>query len=126
MNKELWRQSVEGYLRIRNYRVQCTMGVHEHEKRETQEILVDLTVRHDFSEAVQTDSIADTLDYTQMARLLDDVAKQEHFHLIETYAHETLHALFAQFPIGWAKIRVKKKSALPLADYVCVEFEKEV
>ena len=116
---------MEGYLRVRNLRVQCTIGVLESEKQEKQEILVDLVCRTDFSECVQTDSIADTVDYSQMAKVLEEVAQAEHFNLLETYAHEALHALFSQFPLRWGKIRVKKKSALPLADYVAVELEKE-
>ncbi len=116
---------MNGYLKIRNLRVHCTIGVLEIERQEKQEILVDFTWRTPMAECVQTDSIADTTDYTQVAKVLEDVAKSEHFNLIETYAYEALHALFSQFAIEWAKIRVKKKSALPLADYVSCEFEKE-
>ena len=115
---------MNGFLRIRNLRVQCTIGALEQEKQEKQEILVDFVCRADFSECVQTDSIADTIDYTQLARVLEEVAQAEHFNLVETYAHEALHALFSQFPIEWGKIKVKKK-ALALADYIAVEIEKE-
>lgn len=116
---------MEGYLKIRNYRIQCTMGLLEHEKKEKQEILVDLYVKTDFSECVQTDSVADTLDYRELGKTIEEVAQAEHFNLLETYAHEALHALFSQYSIAWAKIRVKKKSAIPFADYVLVEMERE-
>ncbi|MFN0065626.1 MAG: dihydroneopterin aldolase [Chlamydiales bacterium] len=112
-------------LKIRNLKVQCTIGCLEHEKSDPQEILVDLTIQTDISEAVQTDSVVDTIDYTMIAKVVSDVAKGEHFNLLETYAHEALHALFAQFPLQWVKIRVKKKTGIPLADYIAIELERE-
>ena len=115
---------MDGYLRIRNLRVQCTIGVLEHEKQQKQEILVDFTCLTDLSECVQSDSIADTVDYRQLAKVIEEVASAEHFNLVETYANEVLQAVFAQFPIEWGRIRVKKK-ALPLADYIAVEVEQE-
>ncbi|MCH9610558.1 MAG: Dihydroneopterin aldolase [Chlamydiales bacterium] len=115
---------MDGYLKIRNLRVQCTVGILEHERHQLQELLVDLTCQADLSECVQSDSIEDAIDYRQLAQVLQDVAKAEHFNLVETYANEALQVLFAQFPLDWCKIRVKKK-ALALADYIAVELEQE-
>ncbi len=115
---------MRGIIQIRDYKIHCIIGHYPHERKEDQDIEIDLDLKADFTECVLTDSIADTINYEQVCHICRDLAKSNRYHLLETFAFEALNALFDAFPLLWAKIRVKKKGALALAKYAAVELEK--
>jgi len=116
---------MEGTIKIEDYRIHCIMGAHAHERKVDQEVSVDLEMKLNLAEPVQTDSIVDTVDYEAVCNVCKELAQTRRYHLIETFAYEALHAVLDSFPLQWAKIRVRKSSALPLAKYAVIEFEKE-
>lgn len=116
---------MEGTIKIEGFRIHCTLGAHAHERKVDQEISVDLEMRLNLAEPVRTDSIVDTVDYEAVCAVCKDLAQSRRYHLIETFAFEALHAVLDAFPLTWAKIRVRKPQALPLAQCAVVEFEKE-
>lgn len=116
---------MEGTVIIEDFKIHCVIGAHPHERGQPQELLVDIEMRCNFSECVQTDSIADTVDYEKVCTLCQDLAQNRRYHLIETFAYEALHAILDTFSLLWVKIRVKKKQALPLANFAIIELEKE-
>ena len=70
-------------LRLRGYH-----GVFEHEKRDGQEFIVDLSIELDLSPAGSSDDLQNTLDYSV---IVDEVAQRvtgESVDLIETLAHD--------------------------------------
>lgn len=116
---------MHGKILIQDYKIHCIIGAHPHERHEEQEIALDIEIDADFTQCVLNDSIADTLNYEKIGGVCRELAKSRQYHLIETYAYEALNAIMAAFPtIQWAKVRAKKKSALPLAEYAIIEFEK--
>jgi FolB domain-containing protein len=70
-------------LRLRGYH-----GVFDHEKRDGQEFIVDLSIELDLSPAGSSDDLQNTLDYSV---IVDEVAQRvtgESVDLIETLAHD--------------------------------------
>lgn len=70
-------------LRLRGYH-----GVFEHEKRDGQEFIIDLSIELDLSSAGSSDDLQNTLDYSV---IVDEVAQRvtgESVDLIETLAHD--------------------------------------
>ncbi|MCH9627986.1 MAG: Dihydroneopterin aldolase [Chlamydiales bacterium] len=116
---------MEGVIKIEELRISCVVGIHAHERGQEQELFVDVEVKLNFAESVQTDSIADTVDYAAVCGVCQKLAQTRQYHLIETFAYEALHAVLDTFPLTWAKIRVRKPEALPAAKWASVEFEKE-
>lgn len=116
---------MEGTIKIEDFRIHCTLGAHPHERKNDQEVSIDLEIRLNLAEPVRTDSIIDTVDYEAVCAVCKELAQTRRYHLIETFAYEALHAVLDSFPIKWAKIRVRKAQALPLAKYAAIEFEKE-
>lgn len=115
---------MEGTVKIEDYKIHCIIGAHPHERSQNQELLLDIEMRWNLSECVQTDSIADTVDYEKVCKLCEELAQTRHYHLLETFAYEAIHSILDSFPLLWAKIRVKKKQALPLAKFAIIELEK--
>lgn len=118
--------SMIGIIQIRDYKIHCVVGHYPHERKEDQEIEIDVDLKADFTECVQTDSVEDTINYEQVCRICRDLAESNRYHLLETFAFEALNKLFEHFPLLWARIRVKKKGAIALAKYAAVEMERTI
>ncbi len=115
---------MEGTIKIEEFQIHCTMGAHSYERKIDQVVTIDLEMKLNLAEPVRTDSIVDTVDYEAVCTVCKDLAKTRRYHLIETFAYEALNAVLDTFPLKWAKIRVCKPGAIPLARCVSVEFEK--
>lgn len=116
---------MKGKIFIEGYKIHCVIGVHAHERKQMQEVIVDLCGEVDFTESVLNDSITDTINYEKFVSICQKLAHERTYNLIETFAYEALHALFEAIPtLLAATIRVKKPSALPLAAFAGVELTK--
>lgn len=69
-------------------------GVHQFERDYGQRFVVDLTVHCDLAPAGTTDDLAATLDYGQLARLIETLVTTEPVNLIETLAENIAAAVF--------------------------------
>lgn len=115
---------MEGLIKIEKFRVHCVIGAKPFERETEQEISIDLELKVNLAEAVQTDSIVDTVDYSQVALACQNLAKTRRYHLLETFAYEALHEILTEFPVTWVKIVVSKKQGIPLAKSTSIELEK--
>jgi len=93
-------------------RLEARVGVSEDERASPQEILVDVDLRLDLSLAGTTDDLTATVDYEEVCRVVDAVARAHTFHLIEAIAEEAAAALLARFGVTEARVRVRKPGAL--------------
>jgi dihydroneopterin aldolase len=101
-------------------RVQANHGVFEHEKRDGQEFVVDVTVWLELSHAAETDDVADTLHYGELATRVAEIVGGPSRDLIETVATEVAEDLMRWAPyLHAAEVTIHKPSApipLPFAD----------
>jgi dihydroneopterin aldolase len=74
-------------------RVRGTHGVFEHEKRDGQDFVVDVTAWLELGQAAATDKLADTLDYGALATRAADIVAGPPRDLIETVATEVAEDL---------------------------------
>lgn len=90
-------------------------GVFEHEKREGQTFLVDITVWLDTRAAAASDDVADTVHYGEMAELAHSIVTGEPRNLIETVAAEIADAIVARWPVHAVEVTIHKPQApIPL------------
>jgi dihydroneopterin aldolase len=71
-------------IELRGLRVRGHHGVFEHEKRDGQDFVVDITVWMDLAPAAASDELADTLHYGELAERAAAVVAGEPCDLIET------------------------------------------
>ncbi|MEU1983712.1 dihydroneopterin aldolase [Nocardia sp. NPDC019395] len=109
-------------IELRGLRVFGYHGVFEHERRDGQEFVVDLTVWTDIAAAAATDDLAHTVDYGALADLAVGIVQGPARNLIETVAAEiadrvrtvpgvadvevVLHKPGAPIPHSFADVRV--------------------
>lgn len=113
-----------GTIGIKKLRVHCIIGVLPHERTNSQDLIVDIKVRADFSACIKSDCINDTIDYVQIAEIANRLAVEGHYQLIESYAAAVLAILFEKFSITWGWIQIEKPDAIPLAECSVVQLER--
>lgn len=112
-----------GIIGFENHKINCIIGVNDHERYHEQDIYVDLKVAVDFAKCAASDALGDTLDYTFVAKLCTEMAQKGKYHLLETYAYEIIQKLIKSFGVQGAWIRVKKLHAIESAQLTLVELK---
>ena len=91
-------------------------GVYEHEKRDGQDFLVDVTVWIDLNTAARTDDVADTLDYGALATRAAEIVGGKPRDLIETVATELAEDVMTDERVHAVEVTIHKPSApIPLS-----------
>nr|CRL54101.1 dihydroneopterin aldolase [Mycolicibacterium fortuitum subsp. fortuitum DSM 46621 = ATCC 6841 = JCM 6387]CRL79678.1 dihydroneopterin aldolase [Mycolicibacter nonchromogenicus] len=87
----------------------------EHERRDGQEFVVDITAWVDLRRAAATDDLADTLDYGALAQQAADIMAGPPRNLIETVSAEIADVIMADERLHAVEVVVHKPSApIPL------------
>ena len=91
-------------------------GVYEHEKRDGQDFVVDVTVWLELAAAAATDDLSRTVHYGELAQLVAGIVAGPPRDLIEAVAGEIAAAVLAGFPVAAVEITVHKPAApIPLS-----------
>ena len=86
-------------LLINEIRVSGLHGVYEEERITGNEFSIDVELEGDFTKAIETDRVEDSVDIDQVAMLVHDINRQNQFHLIESFADAIGRELLRRFPI---------------------------
>ena len=108
-------------LRMMNCAFFARHGVHDEEETLGQRFYVDATLTVDPGDALDTDSIANTVDYGEAFKVIESIITGRRRYLIEALALEVARAICSRFPqVARAEITVRKPNApVPgVLDYV--------
>ena len=90
-------------------------GVFDHEKRDGQTFLVDISVWLDLSPAAATDDLTRTVHYGELAELAAGIVGGPSRDLIESVAGEIANAVLGNFPVSAVEVTIHKPAApIPL------------
>ena len=102
-------------IELRGLRVRGHHGVFDHERRDGQEFVIDITVWLDLDVAAASDDLADTLDYGDLAQRAADIVAGPPRQLIETVAGKIADGVMADERVHAAEVVVHKPGApIPL------------
>jgi dihydroneopterin aldolase len=104
--------------------IDTVIGVHDEEKRAPQRVYV--TVRLCVSEngPAETDRLEDVLDYGEVVRRIEAIAKAGHVNLVETLAERIARDCLSDPRVLRARVRIEKPDVIPNASAVGVEIER--
>ena len=103
-------------IELRGLTVRGHHGVFEHERRNGQEFVVDITVWIDLDRAAASDDLTDTLDYGALAARMADIVGGPARNLIETVAAEIADDVIGDERVHAVEVVVHKPQApVPLA-----------
>lgn len=86
-------------------------GVLEHEKINGQEFIVDVRIETNFDAAVDTDDVALTINYAEVAQDVVDSVTGERFDLIETLADHIAQKIIVRSGVMRVFVTVHKPHA---------------
>src|SRR6266446_4231168 len=104
-----------GKICINDLVVRTIIGDYEWERKQEQEIIVNIEIETDVSNAVASDGIQDTVNYVTVAQLATSVIRETKPALIETAAEKVAEAIVEQFPIESVRVRIEKPHAVPFS-----------
>ena len=99
------------------------IGVHSHERRGRQKLLVSLKVR--VADGEEGDDINKTLDYDQIYHYLKDLEKADHFDLQETVCRQILNYVLKLPGVEHVTVSTKKTDIFDDAEYVGLTMSAE-
>ena len=110
---------------LKSLKIDCIIGIFDHERQTPQTVIVDIDLDYDFAAAAGSESIGDAVDYAAVADRVTDFVQRRAFQLIETMAEETAAMLLAQLaPVRTVRLEIRKPAAVPAAACSFVRVER--
>ncbi len=104
--------------------VRCIVGINDDERREKQDVLINLALSADLSRAGKSDRFEDAVDYRAIKKKVVVMAESSKFFLVEALA-EAVAAVCLEHPaVADVCVRVEKPTALRFARSVGVEITR--
>lgn len=97
---------------IPDFRISCHVGVPREERDVAQDVLIDVELYLDLSQAGRADDFALTVDYEAACKTVAATVERRPRKLIETIAEEVAEVLLANYPVQAVKVTVRKPGAL--------------
>ena len=101
------------------------VGVPDAERAKPQRLLLTVEMESDFSRAVRTDSITDTIDYYAVSQMLLKFGEGKSWKLIEKLAAHIADAILSEFKPQSVTVEVKK-FPIPQARHVSVRLTRRL
>ncbi len=106
---------------IRDLAIRCIVGVDEEERREKQEVLIQITMDTDLRQAGRTDALEDTVDYRALKKRIVRLVEESRFYLIEALAQSIADECLKDDRVQQVEVAVEKPGALRFARTVGVQ-----
>lgn len=102
-------------IELRGLTVRGNHGVFDHERRDGQDFVIDITLWIDLAAAADSDDLSDTYDYGVLAQRAADIVGGPARNLIETVAAEIAEDVMADGRVHAVEVVVHKPQApIPL------------
>ncbi len=111
-------------IHIRDLEVRCILGILPEERREKQEVVINITLHTDVAKGGASDRIEDTVDSKGIKKAVLVAAEQSSFHLVEALAESIAAICLRDERVARATVTVDKPGALRFAQSVAVEIER--
>ena len=109
---------------IKDLMLRCILGLSGEERREKQDVLINLVLWTDLTRAAVSDSIEDTVDYAALKKRIITLVEGSQFHLAETLADRIASLCLEQPAVQQVQVTLEKPTALRFAHSVGVEITR--
>ncbi|MFN3604541.1 MAG: dihydroneopterin aldolase [Leptonema sp. (in: bacteria)] len=111
---------------IYDLKIIMNIGIREDERANPQEIIINLECEVDFSKAMESDNIHDTLNYKDILRVIQNYCYNNSPKLLEKLGGDLIIEIRKHFPtIKKIKIQIIKPAAIPSSKGAGVEISRE-
>jgi FolB domain-containing protein len=110
---------------ISDLAVRCIIGVNEEERRERQDVVINLAIYADLRKAGQSDRFEDAVDYRAIKKRIVSMVENSRYYLVEAMAEAIAKICLDHPAVTKVQVRVDKPGALRFARSVGVEITRE-
>lgn len=107
-------------IRIKNLRLRTIVGVQHWERKQPQDVVINVEMEFDGTQAAESDSIDDTVNYKTVKRAIIKEVENARFYLLDRLADRILKVVMKETKVKRAMVEVDKPQALRFADSVSV------
>jgi len=113
------------YILIEDLLARCIIGINEDERREKQDVVINIVLAHDSRKAGRSDDFADAVDYRSIKKRVFTMVEQSEFLLVEALAESIADICLENAAVTEAQVTVHKPSALRFARSVGIRITRE-
>jgi D-erythro-7,8-dihydroneopterin triphosphate epimerase len=111
-------------IHIRDLTVRCIIGIYPEERRDKQDVVINIVLEADLRAACQSDRIEDTVDYKGLKKRVVAMIESSSRFLIERLAEDVAELCLAEPKVERVTVSVDKPGALRFARSVAVEIAR--
>jgi dihydroneopterin aldolase/D-erythro-7,8-dihydroneopterin triphosphate epimerase len=109
---------------IRDLAARCILGTSEEERRDKQDIIVNVVLHADLGRAARTDVLDDTVDYRAVKKRVLALVEASSFQLVEALAEAVARVCLEVRDVHQVDVCIDKPGALRFARSVAVELTR--
>src|SRR5262245_21742379 len=106
---------------IKDLMIRCILGLSEEERREKQDVVINLILWADLEPAAASDRIEDAVDYRAVKKRIIALVEESKYRLAETLADRIARMCLEEPAVQQVQVTVEKPTALRFAHSVGVE-----
>ncbi|MBC6455707.1 MAG: dihydroneopterin aldolase [Hormoscilla sp. SP5CHS1] len=108
---------------IENLKLRTVIGFNDWERKNKQDVIVNIKARFKVGKAARTDRVEDTVNYKTIVKQVINLVEKSDYNLLETIAQMILDIVMKNHLIVWAKVKVDKPFALRFTDSVSIKLK---
>lgn len=110
---------------IQDLLLRTIIGINDEERRNKQDVLINIILWADTHTAGESDAIDDAVNYRTITKRVIALVEESQFFLVEKMAAEIAAICLGDPRVERARVRVEKPGALRFARSVGVEIERD-
>jgi D-erythro-7,8-dihydroneopterin triphosphate epimerase len=110
---------------IRDLALRCIIGIYPEERREKQDVVINVEMHCDLRKAGTSDDLNDTVDYKSIKKSILKLVEESRFQLIETMAESIAAIALSDAKVQAVVVTVDKPGALRFAKSSAVEITRK-
>ncbi len=111
-------------IKIKDLLLRTIIGINEEERRDRQDVLINVTMWADTRQAGGSDDVTDTVNYRTVAKRVIELVESSEFNLVEKIAAEIAKICLEDQRVERARVTVEKPGALRFARSVGVTIDR--
>ena len=111
-------------IHIKDLNLRTIIGINEEERRDRQDVVINLVMDADMRRAGESDDIDDAVNYRTITKRIIQLVEKSQFYLVEKMAAEIAAICLRDAHVDRARVTVEKPGALRFARSVGVTIER--
>ena len=112
-------------IRIKDLLIRTIIGFNPDERKNRQDVLINIEIEVDTQKAIETDDPDGIYDYKAITKSVISLVQESQFNLLEKLTHEIISLIMKDERVKRARVEVDKPHALRFAESVSVVMEEK-